>query len=128
MVAFGPGVGYCKDGYMGDDGKGGASVKACNDHCLQDGKCNFAAYYTTGKRCARYSASYCDVVTTADDAMGISLAATLAHKLHVKTHDTEIEGLFLFFEPTHLVHRCTLSIIFNLKYFKTCHFSLYMIY
>ena len=85
MVAFGPGVGYCKDGYMGDDGKGGASVKACNDHCLQDGKCNFAAYSTTGKRCSRYSTSYCDVVTT---------AVALAYKLHVKTRDTEIKGLF----------------------------------
>ena len=53
------GTGYCKDGFMGWDGKVISSVDACNEQCLEEKTCNFAAYHPGEKKCRRFDGDFC---------------------------------------------------------------------
>merc|ERR1719499_269163 len=53
------GVGYCTSGfYAGWDGQGIDSQEACNQVCLTEQQCTYAAFFA-GKTCSRYNGNAC---------------------------------------------------------------------
>jgi len=55
------GQGYCNEGYYaGWDNQGIASQEACNDVCLNDENCKFAAW-NPGYTCSRYKDTTCNL-------------------------------------------------------------------
>jgi len=53
------GVGYCTSGfYAGWDGKGIDSQEACNQVCLTEQQCTYAAFFA-GETCSRYNGNSC---------------------------------------------------------------------
>ena len=55
------GNGYCKSGYYaGHDGKGIESQEDCNNVCLQEPECLYAALHK-GKTCSRYNEKICEL-------------------------------------------------------------------
>ena len=55
------GQGFCKSGYIrGWDGKGIASQEACNEVCVAEPDCWYAAF-NKGKTCSRYKLHTCDL-------------------------------------------------------------------
>lgn len=70
MESFGKG--YCTKGYYaGWDGQGEANQDDCNNLCLREHQCTFAAYMNIGskKTCSRYNGKSCTLETKATNAM-----------------------------------------------------------
>ena len=84
------GNGHCKSGYLaGWDGKGTANQDACNQLCLSEKQCTFAAYVddAKGKSCSRYKGKSCILDT--------SSVHKKAHTTYYK--DLQAQGIFHFF-------------------------------
>ena len=63
------GNGHCKSGYLaGWDGKGIANQDACNQLCLSEKQCTFAAYFNDSQTqtCSRYKGKTCILDTSTD--------------------------------------------------------------
>ena len=67
------GSGYCDNGYYaGWDGQGDNNTKDCKNLCLQDYRCQYAAYYSgpeiiangRKKTCSRYNEASCKLLVS----------------------------------------------------------------
>ena len=102
------GNGHCKSGYLaGWDGKGTANQDACNQLCLSEKQCTFAAYVNDakGKSCSRYKGKNCILDTSSDHKK--------AHITYYK--DLGSQGIFHF-----------LVTIMYIAYHKYCTTKMYL--
>ena len=77
------GIGYCDAGYYaGWDDKGNDSQEACNNICLSELQCTYAAWYPS-ETCSRYKGTTCNSVT--NDQTHITFAKG---KIEILTHKT----------------------------------------
>lgn len=85
------GQGFCSSGYYGGwDGKGIDSQGACNEVCLSESQCRYAAFWQ-GKTCSRYNGVFCW-------KNGDTRHTTYAKRTQAEEAISENEGALLSFE------------------------------